>query len=170
MISHMHVVHTASKGSISFGGVIISIARVLGLDTKLATLKHLPPCSLDIQACRSMRFIRDISNRKCLLMVHNIVIDDIALPCPNLTNVSNEANWTYDLRAKPEDKLGPMDIHENVAANNAIDDGYGQRESGYLLYTNLHHTTPHIFLFHMHTPHIFMTVYKYFFQSHINHT
>lgn len=46
MIAHMHVVRTASKGFISIGGVITSIARALGIYTKLDTLEPLPPVPL----------------------------------------------------------------------------------------------------------------------------
>ena len=92
MIAHMHVVQTASNGSISFGGVITSIARALGLDTELATLDPLPPCSLDLRTYISMIFIRAKKNRKFLLMVHNISIYGIILPFPDHTDVHNEAN------------------------------------------------------------------------------
>lgn len=57
-------------------------------------------------------------------MVHNMAIDNMVLPFPQCTDVHNEANWVYDLRAKPQDEAEPMDIREIVAADGATDDEY----------------------------------------------
>lgn len=74
MIAHMKVVGTSLKGSIFVGGLITSIARVLGLHTELATLELLPPCFLDLPACRHMRLIRGRSDGRYLFMVHKVTI------------------------------------------------------------------------------------------------
>lgn len=91
-------------------------------------------------------------------MVHNIAIHDIFLPCSDHTDVRNEANWTYDLHAEPGAESEPIDINENIVADGATDDEYDQRERESLLYTILHHNTHHIFLIHLHTPYIFLTI------------
>lgn len=87
MIAHMNVVRTARKGPISFGDLITSIARVMGLHTELATLGPLPSNSLGLHACRYMRLIKAMSDGRYLLMVHNISIDGVILPCSNRTKV-----------------------------------------------------------------------------------
>lgn len=92
LMANLNAVRTVSKGSIAYGGMITSIDRVLGLDTELSTLEYLPPYSFDIQACRSMRFVRARPGRKFLFMVHNMSIDNIVLPCPQHTDMHREAN------------------------------------------------------------------------------
>lgn len=47
MIAHMGVVE--KKGdTVSFGGLITSITHALGLDTELATLEPIPPCTVNL--------------------------------------------------------------------------------------------------------------------------
>lgn len=73
--------------SISFGGVITSIARSLGLDMKLSTLDPLPMLSLDIDACRHMQLIKNMRDEIYSLMIGNKEVPSIVLPCPNRTDV-----------------------------------------------------------------------------------
>lgn len=153
MICHMHTVCTASKGSISVVGVITSIARALGPDAELTTHEPLPPRALDLRACRSMRFIRSMSDINFFMMVHNIAIHGIVLPCSDCTNVRNEANWIYNFRAELEAEPEPVDIHENVAADGATDDEYDQIERVSLVHQPPPHHSPHIPASPTHTTH-----------------
>lgn len=139
------------KGPISFGGLITSIARALGLDVELASLEPLPSCFLDIHACRYMRLIRAKLDGIYLLMFHNIVINGVVLPCPNRTNVRNNANWIYDLNV--EAKSEPMDIPKNVVADGATNDEFYQRERAFLVYDPPSYHSPHIPSSSTHTPH-----------------
>lgn len=83
MIAHMQALGTDKKGPTSIGGLITSIARALGLDTELVTLEPLPPCFLDLPACRHIRLIRSRSDGKYLVMVHNTAVISVILSCSN---------------------------------------------------------------------------------------
>lgn len=71
MLTHIQAFCTAKKGLISFGAVITSIARAIGLDKELATLDPLPILSLDIDAFLHMRLIKNMRDGRYSLMIGN---------------------------------------------------------------------------------------------------
>lgn len=121
----MQADHTAKKGAISFRGLITTIAHTLDLHMELATLDPLPMLFIDIDVCLHMRLIK---NMRYSLLIANMEVPSIILPCPNCTNVRVRENWIYDLNVGAEARMEPMDIHENVVVDGATDDEYDQRK------------------------------------------
>lgn len=87
LLSHMQAGCTAKKGHIEFGGLITSIARSLDLHAELATLDPLHMLFLDIDVCRHMRLIKNMSDERFSLMIANRVVPNIILPCLNHIDV-----------------------------------------------------------------------------------
>lgn len=154
MLAHMQAVGTAKKGPIPIGGVITSISCALCLEVELATLDPLPGPSLNIHAFRHMRLIKNMRDVRYLLMISNIEVPSVILPCPNRTNVKNRANCINNLNVGIEAGPVPMDILENVIAYGAIDDEYDHKERGSPVQDPSPHHSP-IFMFHFQTPHLF---------------
>lgn len=69
MLAHMKAVGTAKKRLISFGGVITSITRALGLKAELATLDPLLVPSIDIDACLHIWLIKNRRDERYSLMI-----------------------------------------------------------------------------------------------------
>lgn len=153
LLAHMQAVRTAKKGHIIFGGLITSIARALNLHAELATLDPLPMFSLDIDVCLHMRLMKNKSDERFSLVIANMVVPSIILPCMNRTDVRVRANWTYNLNLGVEVGQVPMDIHENVAADGDIDDEFDQRERGSPVHQSPPHHSPHIPASHAPTTH-----------------
>lgn len=124
----MQVVHTAKKGHIAFGGHITSKSCALDLHTKFVTLDSLPMLSLDIDVCHHLWSIKNMRDERHSLMIANRVVPSIILPCPNRIDVRVRANWIYNLNVGADAGADPMDIHENVVADDATDNEYDQRE------------------------------------------
>lgn len=57
LIAHMSTI-LKKKEIISFGGLITSLARAIGLNTDLAKLEPLPLCTLDLNIMRNMRLYK----------------------------------------------------------------------------------------------------------------
>lgn len=89
MLAHMKAIHITKKGTISFGGVIISIVGTLGLEAELATLDPLSIPSLDINACRHMQLIKNRRDETYSLIIGNREVSSIILPFPNHIDVKN---------------------------------------------------------------------------------
>lgn len=149
MLAYMHAVGTVKKGLISIGGVITSIACVLGLEAQLAALDPLLVPSLDIHVCRHMWLIKNMRDERYSLMIGNREVLGVVLPCLDRTHVKNRANWIYNLNVGTEWKflrmsllMVPPMISMNI-------------ESETLLYTSHFHIIPPIFLLHLHTPYHF---------------
>lgn len=144
MISHMQAIVTTKRGTIIFGGLITSIARVLGLEEKFSSLTPLMSRTIDIDMTRSMKLVKRWQDGKFNLMVANNVFPDFILPNPNRTDVRNQDNYCYIYDPVPIPI--PGHIHGNVAAGGDIVDDYDQVEQ-VAPETNTH--TPHMFLLKM---------------------
>lgn len=154
LLAHIQAVHTTKKGNITFGGLITSIARALDLHVELAMFDPLPMLSLDINVCRHMRLIMNMSDGRFSLMIANKVVPSIILPCPNCTDVQVRENWTYNLNAGAEAGPVPMDIHENVVVDGDTDDEFDQRERGFPLHQSPPYHSPYIPTSLAHTTHV----------------
>lgn len=89
MFSHMQAIVNARRGPIIFGGLITSIARVLGLEDKFSCLTPLPPRAIIIDRTRSMKLVKRRQDSNFHLMVANSVFQDFILPNPIRTDVRN---------------------------------------------------------------------------------
>lgn len=130
IFAHMQDVCIGKRGPICIGGLITSIARVLVLEAKLATMNPLPTPSLDILAWRSMRLIKARLDEKYSLMANNQEVKSIILPCPTCTNVQNRANWLYDLSSPAPGHIEPMDIPKNINEGDETNHEYDHMERG----------------------------------------
>ncbi|KAI5428991.1 hypothetical protein KIW84_033840 [Lathyrus oleraceus] len=83
-------------GPICVGGLITSIALVLDLSTKLATLQPLETPFADLDYCRSIRLIKNKPDRKYYLMISNREVMRVTLPCDARINVRLSANWIFN--------------------------------------------------------------------------
>lgn len=122
LLAYMQAVRTAKKRHIAFGGLITSIARTQDLHDPL------PMLSLEIDVCRHMRLIKNISDGRFSLMIANRVVPCIILPCPNRTDVRVRENSTYNLNVGAKADLVPMDINENIVVDGDTNDEFDQRE------------------------------------------
>ena len=80
------------KGAISFGGFITSIAQGLELDTELDTLEPLSYNMINLKILRDMRLCKVRKEGGYHLMVHNVAIPSVVLPCSRRTDVRLERN------------------------------------------------------------------------------
>lgn len=148
MISHMHAIVIAKRGAIIFGGLITSIARVLGLEEKFSSLIPLLSRTIDIDMTRSLKLVKRRQDGKFKLMIANNVFPNFILPNPNRTNVCNPDNYCYLYDPVPD----PVAAHipENVATGRDIVEDYDHEEQvAPETNTHLHTHTPHMFLLKM---------------------
>lgn len=110
MLAHLKLLCVRGTTHFCIGGLVTSIARALGLDSELATLQPLPTPSLDIDSCRAQHLIKAKKDNIYSLMVGNLKIRSIILPCHTCTNVRNRNNWLYDLTAPELSHPAPNDI------------------------------------------------------------
>ena len=121
MIAHMH--HVLRKGGpISFGGLITTIARAIGLDTELATLEPLPPRIANLKFFRDMRLCKTRKEGGYFLMVGGAAVPSVVIPCTRRTDIRFERNWTYDLNAPAF--IGPLPPNLPLNEGNHTDDEY----------------------------------------------
>ncbi|KAI5402442.1 hypothetical protein KIW84_050165 [Lathyrus oleraceus] len=122
MLSHMQVIINAKRGPIIFGGLITSIARVLGLKEKFSRLTPLLHHAIDIDMARSMKLVKRRSDGKFNLIIANNVLQEFILPNPNRTDVRNPDNYCYTNDPVPNQV--PAHIPENVAAGGDTDEDH----------------------------------------------
>ncbi|KAI5439867.1 hypothetical protein KIW84_025284 [Lathyrus oleraceus] len=139
MLAHMTL--TLNKaGSISFGGLITSIARALNLNNEMATLDPLPPRTINLKFLRDMKLCHLRREEGYMLMVHGVAIPSVVLPCTRRTDVRDERNWTYALDAPPV--LGPLPPNIPDEAGHDTDDEYDRRERSPVPHVSPHHPSP----------------------------
>lgn len=136
----MQAIVNTRRGPIIFGGLITSIARVLGLRDKFSWLTPLPPRVIDINMTRSMKLVKRRRDGKFHLMVANNVFQDFILPNPIRTYVRNPESYCYTHDPVPNQV--PAHILENVAAGGDINEDYIQEQAAPA--TDTHPNTAHI--------------------------
>lgn len=114
----------ALRGSspICIGALITSITRALNLNDELATLEPLNTPFLDLDACRSMRLIKNRQDGRYHLMVGNRAVNSIILPNSACTNVQDRNNWSYNLNALEPGHNIKIQGNEGNSTNDDIDE------------------------------------------------
>ena len=138
MIAHMSFI-LKKGGLISFGGLVTSIARALGLDTELATLEPLPPCIINLNFLKAMRLCKVGKEGGFHLMINGTALPSV-IPCTPYTNVRFKHNWTYDLSALAF--TGPLPPNFPLEEGNNTDDEYDLHEQSPVHNVPPTHTTP----------------------------
>ncbi|KAI5440122.1 hypothetical protein KIW84_025465 [Lathyrus oleraceus] len=86
-------------------GLIISIDLALNLGTELAKLESLETLFADLDYCRSMRLMKNKPDDKYFLIISNLEVMRVTLPCVARINVRMSANWTFDITAPEPDNM-----------------------------------------------------------------
>ena len=79
-------------GTISFGGSITSIARVLNLHAELATLESLLHRTINLKCLKDMKLCKVRREGGFHLMIHGAAVPSVVLPCSQRTNVRHARN------------------------------------------------------------------------------
>ena len=87
MLAHMQFVCTKERGPIYIGGLITSIVCALNLNEELATLQPIQTPFLYMDSFQSMCMIKNRSVGNYYLMVQNLKIKGVILPCLAHTDV-----------------------------------------------------------------------------------
>lgn len=106
------------EGRLFLGGLIISIARVLGLEEKFSQLTPLPHHAIDIDMTRIMKLVKWRRVGKFNLIIENNVLHDFILPNPTRTDVRNQEIFCH------VKGLVPAHISENVASGGDTEEDY----------------------------------------------
>jgi hypothetical protein len=80
MLAHMSAI-LKKGGTISFGGLITSIARALNLNAELATLEPLLHCIINLKFLKDMKLCKVRRAAGYNLMIHGVAIPSVVLPC-----------------------------------------------------------------------------------------
>ncbi|KAI5388012.1 hypothetical protein KIW84_073922 [Lathyrus oleraceus] len=69
----------------------------------------------DLDYCRSMRLIKNTPNDKYYLIISNIEVRGVTLPCATRINVRLRANWIFDANAPdPDDTIRPDRMEQDA--------------------------------------------------------
>ncbi|CAJ2633219.1 unnamed protein product [Trifolium pratense] len=118
MLSHMRS-FVAKKGDIMFGGLITTLAKLLGHGDEFAG--PLPSFYIDLNTVKSMKLIKERQSVYYLL-INNEVFPNFTLPNPDRTDVRIPGNLFYDNTAEePMTDPTPTHITDDVAAGGSHD-------------------------------------------------
>ncbi|CAJ2637544.1 unnamed protein product [Trifolium pratense] len=113
MFNHMRSIVTSQRGTITFGGLITTIAKAIGLEHQLRNLPSLPISSIDFDMVKSMKLVKEAKDGHLYLMINNSVFREFVFPNPERTDVRGFNNFLY---FPPEDET-PMNNSDNVATD-----------------------------------------------------
>ena len=125
MLAHMSAI-LKKGGTISFGGLITSIARALNLHAELATLEPLPHRTINLKFLKDMKLCKVRREGSFYLMIHGAVVPSVFLPYSQRTDVRHARNWTYDLDAPPF--TGPLPPNVPMDEGQGTNDEYDRRD------------------------------------------
>jgi hypothetical protein len=94
MFNHMRSI-VAKRGTITFGGLITTIAKAIGLGNHLENLTPLPMRYIDLDMVKYMKLVKELEDGKFYLMINNNVFRPFVFPDLNRTDVRNHSNFYY---------------------------------------------------------------------------
>ncbi|KAI5390231.1 hypothetical protein KIW84_075509 [Lathyrus oleraceus] len=109
MLTHLKSVSRAPTRSIVVGGLITSLAIVMGLEAELEPLHSLLGSStLYIAACHSQYNVRSKIPGRYTLMIDLREISIIVVLDPRRIDVRDECNWIFDIDDSKDEKANQL--------------------------------------------------------------
>ncbi|CAJ2652818.1 unnamed protein product [Trifolium pratense] len=115
MLSHMRS-YITKKGDIMFGGLLTTLAKLLGHKDEFVPLPPMHPFYLDLNMVKSMKLIKERRSGGFNLLINNTVCPNFTLPNPDRTDVRVPANLLYNTNDEPMPDQAPTHITDDVAA------------------------------------------------------